>query len=128
MCAPPARAPHELVESRHELREVERTSEIARGAGLPRGHALGSAGQVGGDFAVHAVGRARQHHGIFALQIKAGEIIYDTATESQEEADIKRGRAARKADEQAERDARAAQKAAKRAARERRRAAEDAPR
>ena len=30
---------------------------------------------MGGDFAVHAVGRARQHHGIFALQIKAGEII-----------------------------------------------------
>jgi hypothetical protein len=55
------------------------------------------------------------------LVIKAGEVIYDTATESQEEADIKRGRAARKAEEQAERDAR-------RAERERRRAAEDAPR
>lgn len=65
---------------------------------------------------------------IITAPIKAGEIIYDTATESQEEADIKRGRAARKADEQAERDARAAQKAAKRGARERRRAAEDAPR
>ena len=65
---------------------------------------------------------------IITAPIKAGEIIYDTATESQEEADNKRGRAARKADEQAERDARAAQKAAKRAARERRRAAEDAPR
>ncbi len=65
---------------------------------------------------------------IITAPIKAGEIIYDTATESEEEADIKRGRAARKADEQAERDARAAQKAAKRAARERRRAAEDAPR
>lgn len=65
---------------------------------------------------------------IITAPIKAGEIIYDTATESQEEADIKRGRAARKADEQAERDARAAQKAAKRAARERRHAAEDAPR
>ncbi|MCM0033866.1 hypothetical protein [Sandarakinorhabdus limnophila] len=65
---------------------------------------------------------------IITAPIKAGEIIYDTATESQEEADIKRGRAARKADEQAERDARAAQKAAKRAARERRRAAEDDPR
>ena len=58
---------------------------------------------------------------IITAPIKAGEIIYDAATESQEEADIKRGRAARKADEQAERDA-------KRAARERRRAAEDAPR
>ena len=58
---------------------------------------------------------------IIPAPIKAGEIIYDAATESQEEADIKRGRAARKADEQAERDA-------KRAARERRRAAEDAPR
>ena len=40
---------------------------------------------------------------------------------SQEEADIKRGRAARKAEEQAERDAR-------RAERDRRRAVEDAPR
>jgi hypothetical protein len=65
---------------------------------------------------------------IITAPIKAGEIIYDTATESEEEADIKRGRAARKADEQAERDARAAQKAAKRAARERRHAAEDTPR
>ncbi|WP_341901910.1 hypothetical protein [Sandarakinorhabdus limnophila] len=65
---------------------------------------------------------------IITAPIKAGEIIYDTATESQEEADIKRGRAARKADEQSERDARAAQKTAKRAARERRRATEDAPR
>lgn len=58
---------------------------------------------------------------IITAPIKAGEIVYDTATESQEEADIKRGRAARKAEEQAERDAR-------RAERERRRAAEDAPR
>ena len=65
---------------------------------------------------------------IITAPIKAGAIIYDTATESQEEADIKRGRAARKADEQSERDARAAQKTAKRAARERRRATEDAPR
>ena len=47
----------------------------ANGAGLQRGDALGGAGQVGGDFAVHAIGRARQYHGIFALQIKAGEII-----------------------------------------------------
>jgi hypothetical protein len=58
---------------------------------------------------------------IITAPIKAGEVIYDSATESQEEADIKRGRAARKAEEQAERDAR-------RAERERRRAAEDAPR
>ena len=31
---------------------------------------------------------------IITAPIKAGEVIYDTATESQEEADIKRGRAA----------------------------------
>ena len=58
---------------------------------------------------------------IITAPIKAGEMVYDTATESQEEADIKRGRAARKAEEQAERDAR-------RAERDRRRAVEDAPR
>lgn len=58
---------------------------------------------------------------IITAPIKAGAVIYDTATESQEEADIKRGRSARKAEEQAERDAR-------RAERDRRRAAEDAPR
>jgi hypothetical protein len=58
---------------------------------------------------------------IITAPIKAGAVIYDTATESQEEADIKRGRAARKAEEQADRDAR-------RAERERRRAAEGVPR
>jgi hypothetical protein len=49
---------------------------------------------------------------IITAPIKAGEVIYDTATESQEEADIKRGRAARKAEEQAERDARRARRKA----------------
>lgn len=48
---------------------------------------------------------------IITAPIKAGEAIYDASTESQEEADIKRGRAARKAEEQAERDARRAEKA-----------------
>ena len=58
---------------------------------------------------------------IITAPIKAGEVIYDTATESQEEADIKRGRAARKAEERADKDR-------ERAERDRRRAAEDAPR
>ena len=57
---------------------------------------------------------------IVTAPIKAGAVIYDTATESQEEADIKRGRAARKAEEQTERDARRAEKA--------RREAEENPR
>jgi hypothetical protein len=48
---------------------------------------------------------------IITAPIKAGEAIYDASTESQEEADIKRGRAARKAEEQAERDARRAERA-----------------
>ena len=48
---------------------------------------------------------------IITAPIKAGEAIYDASIESQEEADIKRGRAARKAEEQAERDARRAEKA-----------------
>lgn len=52
---------------------------------------------------------------IVTAPFKAGEVIYDTATESQEEADIKRGRAARKAEEQAERDARRAEKARRKA-------------
>jgi len=56
---------------------------------------------------------------IVTAPIKAGEIIYDTATESQEEADIKRGRAAREAEEQAERDAKRAEKARRKAERER---------
>lgn len=64
---------------------------------------------------------------IITAPIKAGEVIYDTATESQEEADIKRGRAARKAEEQAERDARAAQRDARRAEKARREA-QDGPR
>lgn len=57
---------------------------------------------------------------IITAPIKAGEAIYDASTESQEEADIKRGRAARKAEEQAERDARRAERA--------RREAQDEPR
>ncbi len=61
---------------------------------------------------------------IITAPIKAGEVIYDTTTESQEEADIKRGRAARKAEEQAERDARRAEKEQRRRARE----AEENPR
>lgn len=48
---------------------------------------------------------------IITAPIKAGEVIYDTATESQEESDIKRGRAARKAEEQAEKDRKRAERA-----------------
>jgi hypothetical protein len=55
---------------------------------------------------------------VVTAPIKAGEVIYDTATESQEEADIKRGKAIRKAEEQAEKDARRAEKARRKAARE----------
>lgn len=57
---------------------------------------------------------------IITAPIKAAEVVYDTATESQEEADIKRGRAARKAEEQAEKDRKRAEKA--------RREAEENPR
>ena len=57
---------------------------------------------------------------IITAPIKAAEILYDTATESQEEADIKRGRAARKQDEAAARDAKKAAKA-RRKERDRRR-------
>jgi hypothetical protein len=55
---------------------------------------------------------------VVTAPIKAGEAIYDASTESQEEADIKRGRAIRKAEKQAEKDRRAAEKAAAKAARE----------
>lgn len=55
---------------------------------------------------------------VVTAPIKAGEAIYDASTESQEEADIKRGRAIREAEEQAEKDRRAAEKAAAKAARE----------
>jgi len=48
---------------------------------------------------------------VITAPIKAGEAIYDATTESREEADLKRGRAARKAEEQARREARAAEKA-----------------
>jgi hypothetical protein len=52
---------------------------------------------------------------IVTAPIKAGEAIYDASTESQEEADIKRGRAARKAEEQAAREAKRAEKERRRA-------------
>lgn len=52
---------------------------------------------------------------VITAPIKAGEVIYDTATESQEEADTKRGRAIRKQEEQAERDAKRAEKARRKA-------------
>ncbi len=55
---------------------------------------------------------------VVTAPIKAGEIIYDTATESQEEADIKRGRAIRKEEERAEKERRRAEKDARRAERE----------
>lgn len=58
---------------------------------------------------------------VVTAPIKLGEVVYDTATESQEEADIKRGRAARKQDEADKRAAKKAQKERKRAERERRR-------
>jgi hypothetical protein len=57
---------------------------------------------------------------VISAPIKAGEVIYDTATESQEEADIKRGRAIRKQEEQARRDAKKAEKARRDAERNRR--------
>lgn len=47
---------------------------------------------------------------IVTAPIKAGEAIYDASTESQEEADLKRGRAARRAEEQARHDARRAER------------------
>lgn len=56
---------------------------------------------------------------IITAPFKAGEIIYDTATESREEADIKRGRAARKTEERAQRDARQAEKHHRKAERQR---------
>ncbi|WP_439546694.1 hypothetical protein [Sandarakinorhabdus sp.] len=58
---------------------------------------------------------------IVTAPIKLGEVVYDTATESQEEADIKRGRAARKQDEADKRAAKKAEKERKRAERDRRR-------
>ena len=56
---------------------------------------------------------------IITAPIKAAAVVYDTATESREEADIKRGRAARKAEERADREARQAEKARRKAERER---------
>lgn len=55
---------------------------------------------------------------IVTAPIKAGEIVYDTATESQEEADIKRGRALRKQEEAAAREAKRARRAEERARRD----------
>jgi hypothetical protein len=54
---------------------------------------------------------------VITAPIKLGEVVYDTATESQEEADIKRGRAARKADDKAKKDAKKARREAERARR-----------
>lgn len=51
---------------------------------------------------------------VITAPVKLGEVVYDTATESQEEADIKRGRAARKAEEQAKKDAKKARREAER--------------
>ncbi len=50
---------------------------------------------------------------VISVPIKAGEVVVDATTESQEEADAKRGRAARKAEEQAEKDRKRAEKAAR---------------
>jgi hypothetical protein len=58
---------------------------------------------------------------VITAPIKLGEVVYDTATESQEEADIKRGRALRKQEEAQKRAAKQAEKARRKAERERRR-------
>jgi hypothetical protein len=58
---------------------------------------------------------------IITAPIKAAEVVYDTATESQEEADIKRGRAIRKQEEAEKREAKKAEKERRKAERERRR-------
>jgi hypothetical protein len=58
---------------------------------------------------------------IVTAPIKLGEVVYDTATESQEEADIKRGRALRKQEDAQKRAAKQAEKARRKAERERRR-------
>jgi hypothetical protein len=55
---------------------------------------------------------------VITAPIKAGEIVYDTATESQEEADIKRGRALRKQEEAAAREAKRARREEERARRQ----------
>lgn len=57
---------------------------------------------------------------VITAPIKAAEVVYDTATESQEEADIKRGRAIRKQEEQAKKDAKKAEKERRKAERDRR--------
>jgi len=58
---------------------------------------------------------------IVTAPIKLGEVVYDTATESQEEADIKRGRALRKQEDAQKRAAKQAEKARRKTERERRR-------
>jgi len=58
---------------------------------------------------------------IVTAPLKLGEVVYDTATESQEEADIKRGRALRKQEDAQKRAAKQAEKARRKAERERRR-------
>lgn len=58
---------------------------------------------------------------VVTAPIKAAEVVYDTATESQEEADTKRGRALRQQEEAQKREAKQAEKARRKAERERRR-------
>ena len=58
---------------------------------------------------------------IVTAPLKLGEVVYDTATESQEEADVKRGRALRKQEDAQKRAAKQAEKARRKAERERRR-------
>jgi hypothetical protein len=57
---------------------------------------------------------------IVTAPVKLGEMVYDTATESQEEADIKRGRALRKQEEADRRAAKKAEKERRKAEREQR--------
>jgi hypothetical protein len=63
---------------------------------------------------------------VVTAPIRAGEAIYDASTESQEEADIKRGRAIREAEERAEKERRQAEKERRRAERGAREAEERA--
>lgn len=55
---------------------------------------------------------------IVAVPIAVGEAVYDTATQSEEEADIKRGKALRETQERAQKERRRAQKTRRRAERE----------
>jgi hypothetical protein len=53
---------------------------------------------------------------VITAPIAVGEAVYDASTESEEEADIKRGRALRKAEERAEAERKQAEKARRREA------------